>query len=267
MIVVGVDLAWGTRNNSGLCLARDGGVVDSGLMRTDAEILTWIADRIDAEPCLLAIDAPLVVPNAVGRRPCERVISRWMGARHAGAHSSNSGMPAFATGPRGARIAAALGCDLDPYPRATGPARAAIEVYPHPALVELFGLARSLPYKAKRGRTRPDRLTAFGVLLSLLEALRSASPELEVERANPRWSELRSAIATSVSGAALDRAEDELDAYVCAYVGLHHRVHGPPRSRVIGSLAEGYIVTPCCRADGRVDAASQSLLDAVLADV
>jgi predicted RNase H-like nuclease len=38
--------------------------------------------------------------------------------------------------------------------------------------------------------------------------------------------------------------EDELDAYVCAYLALHYWTHGLDRNRVVGDLDTGYIVTP-----------------------
>jgi predicted RNase H-like nuclease len=48
----------------------------------------------------------------------------------------------------------------------------------------------------------------------------------------------------STVGAELDRVEDELDAFVCAYIGLYHAVHGVPRSVVVGDISTGYIVVP-----------------------
>lgn len=53
-------------------------------------------------------------------------------------------------------------------------------------------------------------------------------------------SELRSAS----TAAALDRAEDELDAYVCVYVALYFWHWGDERCGVIGDAEGGYIITP-----------------------
>jgi predicted RNase H-like nuclease len=63
-------------------------------------------------------------------------------------------------------------------------------------------------------------------------------------RARPRWKALAPAVATEGSGAALDRAEDELDAHLCAYVAAHLWAHGHARNRIVGDTETGYIVVP-----------------------
>ena len=42
----------------------------------------------------------------------------------------------------------------------------------------------------------------------------------------------------------MDRCEDEIDAYICAYVALYYWTHGLAHCRVVGDLASGYIITP-----------------------
>jgi predicted RNase H-like nuclease len=250
MTFIGVDLAWGQKGGTGVCVVRGGNVLDSALLRTDEQILKWLAPHT-AGPCLVAIDAPIVVINPTGRRPCESVLSRWLGGRDAGPHSSNTTNPAFASGTRGSRLAAELGLGIDPHVQPGVPVRRAIEVYPHPALVVLFGLPKTLKYKAKSGRTVEARQQEFRTLIGLLEMLAGAAPPLRVS--NPRLQQLKNAIDAAVTHAALDRAEDELDAYVCAYTGLHHWTHGAPNSAIIGSLDVGYIVTPLAGWDATID--------------
>jgi predicted RNase H-like nuclease len=116
-------------------------------------------------------------------------------------------------------------------------------VYPHPAIVTLFGLETILKYKAKRRRGIEARREEFIALLSRLEGLRVADPAFDVA-ASPRWSPLQTSIAVASSGAELDRLEDELDAYVCAYVAVYYWTHGSARCRVVGDAESGYIVTP-----------------------
>src|SRR5207247_10288913 len=98
---------------------------------------------------IIAIDAPLIVRNATGRRACERAISRCCGAHHAAAHSSNLALQAFRAGVRGERLTQALGLSIDPLFEPGSGVRRAIEVYPHPAIVALFELPLTLKYKAK----------------------------------------------------------------------------------------------------------------------
>jgi predicted RNase H-like nuclease len=239
---VGIDLAWATRGNTGLCHLHDGKVIKSALVKTDDEIFAWVSP-LTVGDCLVAIDAPIVVPNQTGRRWCETVVSTCFSRMEAGAHSSNRSMPAFKEGVRAERLAVRLGLNYDPILDPVVPTRRAIEVYPHPALVELFGLRTSLKYKAKSGRSIETRRVAFGRLANYLESLVSEKPAMDVTSA-PRWELLRERATTSSSPAEMDRCEDEIDAFICAYIGFYYWTHGTSRCRIVGDLARGYIVTP-----------------------
>jgi predicted RNase H-like nuclease len=235
---VGVDLAWGETARTGLCVAADGRVISSGTAQSNDEIVAWIEPWL-GPGTVVAVDAPLIVPNATGQRVPERLVSQLFSAAGASAHSANRSIPAFADGGRGARLATRLGLATDP--AASLPAM--IEVYPHPALVALFGLQRSLAYKAKSGRSVSDRRVVFEVLFGHLESLGSADPPMDVAGA-PRWSAIRAEVDHAISHSQLDALEDEVDAYVCAYVGLHRLRWGDERSAVLGNAVDGYIVTP-----------------------
>jgi predicted RNase H-like nuclease len=242
MRFIGVDLAWTARGGTGLCAIEDNSVQASGRVRSDEELLRWLRPLVEHD-VVVAIDAPLIVRNLTGRRRAERVISRCFGAHHASAHSANLGLPAFREGVRGERLAAALELDVDPTFPPRVPVRRAVEVYPHTAIVALFGLASTLKYKAKPGRTLHSRAAALGELLDHLEALRTADPPLDVRTA-PHWAELRATMTDPRTGAELARAEDEIDAYVCAYTALFYWTHGTTRCRVAGDATNGYILTP-----------------------
>lgn len=242
MNVVGVDLAWGENGGTGLCVVADGVVVDSCRRGSLDDIVTWMEPYVVGD-CVVAIDAPLIVCNEKGRRPCESVISRCFGARHASTHSSNLTNPSFRTGGRAADLARRLDLDTDPRELPHRSGRWAIEVYPHTALVAVFDLPVTLKYKAKRGRTVESRRAEFLSCMSLLESLSAADPPLDLTEFMP-WLTLRRQVASATTGAALDRAEDEIDAYICAYTGMLFWTHGTSRSRVVGDIATGYIVTP-----------------------
>ena len=74
MRVIGVDLAWSGRNRSGVCAVEGGHVLASACLRSDDDIEAWIRDW-DSDEVLVAFDAPLIVRNRTGRRPCESVFS------------------------------------------------------------------------------------------------------------------------------------------------------------------------------------------------
>jgi predicted RNase H-like nuclease len=140
---VGVDLAWGELKPTGVAVVDDAGrLVHVSSQTDDASIEAVLAPYV-AGPCLVAVDAPLVVENPTGNRPAETALNRDFARFDAGAHPANTGKPEFAVQPRGARLADRLGLDIDP---GSSSRRRAIEVYPHAAMVSLFGLGRTLKY-------------------------------------------------------------------------------------------------------------------------
>jgi predicted RNase H-like nuclease len=248
-VFVGIDLAWGPTNRTGVVAAAGGSVVDSRTVLSDDQICDWLEPYMGG-PVLVAVDAPLIVRNPAGTsRPCDRKISKVFGASHAGAHSANLGLAAFSAGVRAERLARRLGLSTDPYIQPGQPVRRMIEVYPHPAMVSLFGLSFTLKYKAKRGRSVDDRRQAFSALTAHLERLTISDPPLSVGTA-ARWDELRDSLVVDTSNGQLDIIEDELDAYMCAYIGFYYWTHGASRCRVVGDIDTGYIVTPVTPATG-----------------
>ncbi len=235
----GVDLAWAGRNPTGLAvLDSDGHLVCAGAVREDAAVLAALGPYLRGA-CRVAFDAPLVVANATGQRPAETALNRDFRKFEAGAHPANTGKPEFARGPRAARLADSLSLDIDPFSPAS---RRAIEVYPHAATVALFRLPRTLKYKAKPGRS-VDRLRSELLrLMDEVEALRTAPVPLQVT-GNQDWLSLRRQVVTAQRKCELRRAEDPVDAVVCAYVALYAE-RCPADITVYGDLTSGYILTP-----------------------
>ena len=125
MHFIGIDLAWGQRNPTGVAVLDDAGtLLHVSRQHSDEEILDAV--RAYAEgPCVVALDAPLVVTNPTGNRPCEAALNADFARFDAGAHPSNTGKTEFRDGTRAGRLAEALGLDLDPFSTAD---RRAIEV-------------------------------------------------------------------------------------------------------------------------------------------
>lgn len=243
MRFVGVDLAWGRRNGTGVCaLDHDGRVISSGLVGDDDQLCRWLAPHVNAD-VLIGVDAPLIVSNQTGCRPCESLVNSAFGGRGAGAHPSNRSMPLFADGGRAWHLARRLKLSTDPRFAPGQGVRRIIEVYPHPAIVSLFGLRSSLKYKAKRGRSLAQRRVQFSLLRGHLESLDRMRPPLQLADSTP-WQALQDRIDRAPSHAGMNRAEDELDAYVCAYVAAYYWHWGTARCTVFGNHANGYIVTP-----------------------
>jgi predicted RNase H-like nuclease len=233
---VGVDLAWGGRNPSGIAVVDGAGsLVRVGAALADDDIDAAVRPYV-RDGCVVGIDAPLIVINATGRRHAERELSADFGPFDAGAYPANTGLAAFAQGSRAARLAERMGLDMN-HP-STG-RRRAIEVYPHSASVALFGLDRIVKYKRGGvGERRPELLR----LMTLIEGLASATPALRVAGV-PAWDDLRNAVAAATRPVELRRAEDPVDAVLCAYVAMYFDSR-PSDCTVYGESATGYIVTP-----------------------
>ncbi len=235
MNFVGLDLAWGEKNQTGVAVIdTDGRLLHVGAATDDDSIAAAVAPYTDSE-CLVAIDAPLIVKNPTGFRPAEAQFNRDFQRFEAGARPAFTDRPEFKH-PRAARIAERLGLDTDP--NSASPRRA-IEVYPHPATVVLFGLDKTLKYK--RGPFE-SRHRALLQLMTLIEGLDDSTPRLRVNR-SVSWVELRKRVEAATKPSHLDRDEDPVDAVICAYVGLYW-YHRPQDVTIYGDHASGYIVTP-----------------------
>lgn len=238
MHFVGVDLAWGERMPTGVAVVdAAGALVWVAAAGDDTDVLAQLAPYVDG-PCVVAIDAPLVVTNPSGTRPCETALNRDFRRYEAGAHPANTGLAWFADGGRGARLCRTMGLDLDP--RAAGPRRA-LEVYPHAAAVVLFGLDRTLKYKNKPGRDFAGLQAELLRLAGFIEDL----PDLSVV-GHPGWLALMASLRAATRKAELRRVEDPLDAVLCAYVA-RFATERPDEVTIYGEPASGCIVTPTPR--------------------
>ena len=239
MYFVGVDLAWGQEKPSGLAvLNADGRLVHVSAQIHDDAIVDSLRPYVEGD-CLVAIDAPLVVKNPTGNRPCEAELNRDFARFDAGAHPSNTGKRELSSPPRGARLATALGLDMDP---SSPSRRRAIEVYPHPATVALFRLGRTLKYKNKPGRTLSQLRSELLELTRRLEGLRDSPLPLLLDE-HDEWKALVAQIESAERKSDLRRTEDPVDAVVCAYVAMFAECR-PAMTTTYGDYNSGYIVTP-----------------------
>lgn len=235
---VGIDLAWGYQNPSGvavLCYEQETlrELAPAQRLHTDEQIVKAIAQHATATDILvIAIDAPLVVPNQFGERPVEKEMRRRYARYHAACHPANRRL--LGNPPRGERLCALLarelGVHLTPSPPVQQACRIAFEVYPHAALVTLFRLPRVLQYKARPGRNFYHRLQQMEEYLEHLRRL--SRPPLRF----PEWAE------QVPSTASLWKSfEDRVDALFCAWLAAHAWLHG---GEVIGEASTGTIWLP-----------------------
>lgn len=251
MRFIGLDLAWSARNGTGAAVIegdeRSGRLVASALLGGDEEIVEFVrahAGGCSDAPALVAVDAPLRVPNEEGRRPAEAEIGRMFARYHAGAHPANRRRLAHQGVVRGEALVerlAALGFVHQPEVAALVPVRQVVEVYPHPAMVSIFELDRILKYKARRTIAADARLASFGLYHDLLRSLAAAEPALHGA------DYLLGRELTGLRRSELKDHEDRLDGLMCAYVAYYLWRWGMARARVFGSLEHGYITSPVPR--------------------
>jgi len=242
----GIDLAWSDRNPSGVCaIDDDGWILDERELGSDDDIVGWVAERLDG-PAVLGVDAPLLVPNPTGRRPAEAAVARAYGGRKAGPHPANRSLFLSRYGRiRGEDLAARF-ATLDFADPWSDGERTLLEVYPHPTLIEAFGLQERLLYKAKRGVSVDGRRVGLRNLARLLEELAGADPPLRGPALD---------IPDAARGRRLKSIEDRLDARLCAWIAAVWNREGERRVRLFGTEAEGHVAIPFGRfaGDVRVD--------------
>ncbi len=147
--------------------------------------------------------------------------------------------------PRGARVSALLGLDLNPRSRR---GRRAVEVYPHAATIALFRLGRTLKYKNKPGRSLETLRGELLTLIRLVEGLAGERPALVLDGPRAGWSALATAVRGAVRKSQLRVVEDQVDAVLCAYIALFSTRH-PDRMTTYGDGDTGCILTPTLPAD------------------
>lgn len=209
------------------------------LLLDPREIVAWVDQVLPAEcPGLVAVDAPTIIPNLTGTRLPDRLTHKYFGKYHAGCYPANLNRP-FA--PR----TTALGFDLEARGFAHAPTivaqqfgRYQIEVFPHPAMVNLFDLEQIIKYKkGKLGDRRQELLRVVHLIETVLTRL---EPCLTF---NSHWQNLIAEIDT-VNGRVLKTIEDQIDSLICAYIGAYWWYWGSAKNQTLGDRTSGYIIVP-----------------------
>lgn len=239
MRVLGIDAAWTFREPSGVALidrSPDGWRLipaaasyeiyqgkGEGSLPTDlrargslvdaAQLLKVSHDLSGGCVDLVAIDMPLAMTPITTRRLADNAVSRAYGARKCGTHTPSIERP----GPIGEALQRSF--EASGFELCTSEIRsqALIEVYPHPALVELAQASGRLPYKLSKARAYWPALSPAARRQRLLEMWESIIDLLDNE-IDGVAAMLLLPSATS-PGWQLKAFEDTLDAVICAWVG------------------------------------------------
>ena len=191
-----------------------------------------------ADPDGVAIDGPLLIENETGRRACEKALSKVYAAKHAGCHACNKTLY-----PDAAVVALSRQLHGAGY-RHLGVAptdRFQIEIYPHPALIEIFDLPRRLLYKKGNVDSKRGGQMALASLLRRLES----SSVLRLNVPDAFEAPLHAPTISQLKGEALKANEDALDSLICLYVCGLYAIGAS--MRIFGDTVDGYVVVPTIR--------------------
>lgn len=230
--VLGIDAAWTPRNASGVCLVVQG---DGGWRceRLAASYSDFVAGAVGAEvgdvlestrallggklPEVVAVDMPLARSPITGRRAADDAVSKKFARNWCSTHSPNPDRPGVVAEELRASVES---CGYRLVTRQVAPAsgRSLIEVYPHPAILRLLHLDLRLPYKVSNERRYwPDKAKAERRAM-LLDQMRRLEAGVAARIAG--LPPVMDGLTASTPLRLLKRAEDALDAVVCAWVGI-----------------------------------------------
>lgn len=239
---IGIDLAWKSdRNPTGAAVLRgnrSGAKLETlSTLRSHQAVLDFVRANT-RENTVLAIDAPLIIVNETGQRVCETAVGKRYGKHDASCHTSNLKRYKDASS---VTLTTSLLADGFVHVRKDHEGREGCivaEVYPHAAMVALFGLEQIIKYK--KGPIATRRL-GLKEMRTKLEGLTKAKPQIL------RTDTLRDLLKTDLevlSGRALKNYEDILDAVFCAYLAFYFWYWGWKRNELFGDLEGGYILNP-----------------------
>ncbi|MDE2965865.1 MAG: DUF429 domain-containing protein [Chloroflexota bacterium] len=239
---IGLDLAWTTKNESGICWLEGDSRESLRCTRLEAAACETakLADAVTAVdgPVVVTIDAPLIYNE---ERRAESKIASMFGRYKASAyHPSLAVRRGYTAGIDLGKALESSGFTLDPASLLcsdrTG--RTAVEVFPHTIHVRLFNLAERILYKKGRVAQKRAGLHQYQGHLQLL--IEQEAPNLfeheDVARA------LHPETARNARGKSLKRLDDTLDGLTCA-LAAWLIWNEPERWEMIGDL-NGYIVAP-----------------------
>ena len=245
MLFIGVDLAWSENNPTGMAIfegdKKKAKLLSTRLVLSDKEIIDYITESAKNKDALIAIDAPLIVPNEEGRRIAEEEVGYLFRKYNAGAHPANRRRLSSFTGKiRGEEISKLLekeGFKHDPKLKKFEKGRKFFEVYPHPSIVVLFNLDKILQYKAKPKRDYEFRWKEFKKYQKYMKDLEKLRPSFVVSK------DILNKNVKKLKGKSLKNYEDILDAIFCSYIAYYSWAN-PEKCEILGNMKDGYILTP-----------------------
>ena len=237
--IIGIDLAWQSERNTT--------AVAVGELSKKSFRITKVHDSISSIESLIkvvnnesaiagvSIDAPLIINNTTGQRSCERELSKEYGSRKSSCHSSN-----ITLYPNAASVDLANHLSNIGFIHLGNPSIESwqIECYPHPAIIEIFGLQERLAYKKDNvAKKKKGQI----VLASSIKSLSNSEVlSLFIDQTVDGF--LLEERISEKFGVKLKQNEDVLDSILCAYIGALYAMGAS--HKIFGNSHSGYIYIP-----------------------
>lgn len=235
---MGLDLGWTPRDSSGgvvLEPTEDGGVqvVSADSLRSHEDTLRWITRNRGRSLCTLVINAPIIVENLSGARPCDRQLLEHFSRYRIDEYANNT---VSASHPR-TMGRALMRMGFDPNPQSGGDRL--VETHTQAAQVLLFGVDR--PVRLKQGPIGARKEAVQRLRELIEEHLFEGSPALHPSQG---LDTMMDAHLPDLNGTRLGELEERLEAMLAAYVGAYLGQCGTEACAFLGDLDGGYILLP-----------------------
>lgn len=233
MRYIGIDLAWTTKNETGICvLNNDGEILHlSAKVYANADIIDIIKEFYQF-PTLVAIDAPIVVPNASGSRSAESELARHKIHNHRirAFHCSRNYLTKHYGGIRAEELANMLIREMNFNIGYFKDENSIVETLPTGIIAGLLPEAAPFRYKIKKGvntKLASDELIRLASMFDDKRLLEKLIVNKTIKYSRSLHKHL----------------EDQVDAFLCAYMGYRLQYKGT-EVLIFGDYSNGFILLP-----------------------
>jgi predicted RNase H-like nuclease len=243
MKYIGIDLAWTDRNETGICILNDKGMVEylDASVFSNGEILSILQQNC-AGSLSIGIDAPLIVKNLEKSRMAERDFMRYRfhGHRLSVFNVSRNYLIRVYGRIRGEELALMILQKIPGFIVSTIPSEqknTIIETFPSAVCCGMFPEIYPVKYKIKPKVPFESTRSHMKILLHSLEQLERKEKKISGLIDKIDW------LPENLSRKKYKHTEDMLDAFLCAY-GLFCIGKNMASPIVFGNTDEGFITVP-----------------------
>lgn len=244
MKFIGIDLAWTYKNETGICVISENGVVEylDAKVYSNEDILEIIKSYSSDEMCI-AIDAPLIVENESGSREAEGALmrSRIHGHRLFAFNSNRNYFTRVFDDIRGETLRKMIELKFPNIKIGFSDSESnIIETFPTGICCGLFPEIYPVKYKKKPKVPFKETCNQMHRMLKRIGEIETVEgyisgfvSKLELDR-------------TVLTRRMHKHVEDKIDAFLCAY-GMFSIHKGMARGRMFGDTEDGFILLPVKR--------------------